>query len=351
MRYIGNKTRLLDFLRQTLRARGIRGGTAYDPFTGTASVARELKRLGFRVVASDVMEYAHVFGRAYVQAAAEPRFGALADELGRDAATLKDVVAHLDGLQGEPDFVHEHFACERRYFTPENAARIDGIRGTLRRWRAHGRITEDAFYLLLAALLEAADRVANTAGVYAAYIKTWQPNATRPLRLRTPRFLASNGCRALRGDALEVVAGASEPIDLLYIDPPYNTRQYPGYYHVPELIALGWFDEVPRLRGKTGLLDDADKRSDWARRGRCEAALDALVARAPCRSILLSYNSEGIIPESRIEQILCAYGRPTSYRVYRQTGYRRYRADADRPGRRYAGDRVEERVYCVDKPD
>jgi len=81
MRYIGNKTRLLGFIRRVLRARGIEPGSAVDPFTGTASVASELKRLGFRVVASDIMEYAYVFGRAYVEVAAEPSFDGLAPEI------------------------------------------------------------------------------------------------------------------------------------------------------------------------------------------------------------------------------------------------------------------------------
>ena len=56
MRYIGNKTKLLGFIRRVLKQRGVAAGVAVDPFCGTASVARELKRLGFHVVASDIME-------------------------------------------------------------------------------------------------------------------------------------------------------------------------------------------------------------------------------------------------------------------------------------------------------
>src|SRR5690606_9903511 len=240
MRYIGNKTRLLGFIRRVLRARGIEPGSAVDPFTGTASVASELKRLGFRVVASDIMEYAYVFGRAYVEVAAEPSFDGLAPEIGSAAEGPDDVVAYLNRIAPEPGFIHEHYTPAggegarhgRMYFTPENAARIDAIRATLHRWRTTGAIDDDAYHLLLAALIEAADRVANTAGVYASFIKSWQPNALAPLELRTPRLVEGNGCHALRRDALELVAEL-EPFDLLYLDPPYNARQYPGYYHIP----------------------------------------------------------------------------------------------------------------------
>lgn len=355
MRYIGNKTRLLPFIRHVLRSRGIAPGQAVDPFSGTASVARALKELGFRVVASDIMEYAYTFARAYVELAAPPDLSGLAPELGGRRPTLRHVLAHLERLPPEPGFLHEHYSPAggagarhgRMFFTPENAARIDTARATLERWRRAALLDDDGYHLLLAALLEAADRVANTAGVYAACIKSWQPNARQPLRLRPPRLVTGNGCRALRRDAL-ALAGELEPFDLLYLDPPYNTRQYIGYYHIPELLAAGWFDRPPTLRGKTGLLPDDGKRSDWSRRGRCEAVFEELVARAPWRRLVMSYNAEGIIPEATIERVLKSWGRRATYRRY-ACRYRRYRADADGPRRRYRGDEVVEYLYCVDR--
>jgi adenine-specific DNA-methyltransferase len=210
-----------------------------------------------------------------------------------------------------------------------------------------GSLDDDAYHTLLAALLEAADRVANTTGVYAAFVKTWQSNALRPLELRVPPLVHGNGCRSARGDALQTVRDAGQ-FDLLYLDPPYNSRQYAGYYHIPELIARGWFDEPVETRGKTGLLDDADKRSDWSRSRRCEAAFEELVASARCRHIVMSYNSEGIIPERTIERVLRQHGRRWTYRRYRYT-YRRYRADADGVNRQYRGDTVDEYLYCVSR--
>ncbi len=356
MRYLGNKTKLLAFIRRVLRSRGIRGGLAVDPFTGTASVARELKRLGFRVVASDVMAYGYVFARAYVQVAEVPEVGGVRDVAGAARRGMRGVVAWLDGLSGEPGFVHRHFTPEgdvgaahgRMYFTPENAARIDAIRGTIERWRDDAQIDDDAYHLLLASLIEAADAVANTAGVYASFIKSWQANAVRPLRLRVPRIIAGNGCRAVHAEASALLPTLG-PFELLYVDPPYNTRQYPGYYHIPELLAEGWFREKPRLRGKTGLAPDAEKRSDWARRARCEGALVKLLAAADCRHVVMSYNSEGIIPADAIARTLKEWGRRRTYRVYRRRGYKRYRADSDGDGRQYSGDQVEERLYCVSR--
>ena len=355
MRYIGNKTRLLGFIRRVLLRRGIRQGSALDPFCGTASVARALKRWGFAVTASDVMEYAYVFARAYVEVPAEPAPDELPLLQGARPSDLRALCTLLNRLEPRPGFIRTHFAPEERdgrrngrmYFTPSNAARIDTIRAQLHEWASNGAISRDAHDILLAALIEAADRVANTAGVYAAYVKSWQPNAVRTLRIDAPKIVNGNGCRAWRKDALELVA-AHDEVDLLYLDPPYNTRQYPGYYHIPELIATGWFDYVPRLRGKTGLLPDADKRSVWCSLRKAEAAFEQLLAAARCKHIVLSYNAEGIIPESSIERIMKAYGLRATYRRYRHT-YRRYRADSDREGRRYSADRVHEYLYCISR--
>lgn len=355
MRYIGNKTRLLRFIRRVLRTRGITAGRAVDPFSGTASVARALKRWGFHVVASDLMQYAYVFARAYVEVPAPPDLTRLAGRLGLHHPGLREVIAHLDRLPPMPGFLHEHYTPAgaagsrhgRMYFTPENAARIDTIRATVEMWHSRAWIDDDAYHLLLASLLEAADRVANTTGVYAAFVKSWQPNATRPLQLRTPHLVPGNGCRAARADALELVRQL-DPFDLLYLDPPYNSRQYAGYYHIPELIAKGWFQGPVATRGKTGLLEDEDKRSDWSRSRRCEAAFEALIATARCRHIVMSYNAEGIIPEATIERVLRRYGRAETYRRHRHR-YRRYRSDADSPQRRYQGDVVDEYLYCVSR--
>jgi len=355
VRYIGNKTKLLDFIRRTLRARGIVSGTAVDPFSGTASVARALKRWGFHVTASDIMEFAQVFAKAYVEADAAPDFRPLAGLAGIRHATPAGVIAHLNALPPAPSFIHEHYAPAggeglrhgRMYFTPENAARIDAIRTRLEDWRASRMIDEAGFDYLLAALLEAADRVANTTGVYAAFVKTWQSNARRQLTLRVPDVTSGRPSRALRTDALELVRQL-EPFDLLYLDPPYNARQYAGYYHIPEVIAQGWFDGPIRMRGKTGLIADDDKRSDWSRSSRAAGAFERLVATARWSRLVMSYNAEGIIPEQTIEHVLRQYGRAATYRRYGRR-YRRYRSDADSDTRRYLGDEVDEYLYCVDR--
>ncbi len=355
MRYIGNKRKLIPFIREGLSRLGIEGRTACDPFAGTASVARFLKRQGYAVVTGDIMSFSFAFQWAYVVVDRPPGFAGLHNEIAVGSDPLAGALDYLNAIEPRHDFIVEHYSPSategappgRRYFTPENAARIDAIRRRIWEWREAGRLNDDEHYILIAALIEAADRVANTTGVYAAYVKSWQPNASKPLRLRPPSLVTNTGrrCRAIQRDALEVVR-AQSPFDLLYLDPPYNSRQYAGYYHIPEIIAEGWFHQAPKLRGKTGLPEDGNKRSDWSRRGRCENAFAQLVAAAACRHILMSYNSEGIISEACIESVLRERGKAGTFRRLERP-YKRYRSDRDSETRRYKGDRVTEHLYYV----
>jgi adenine-specific DNA-methyltransferase len=356
MRYIGNKTRLLTFITRAIDRLGIRPGTAHDAFAGTSAVGRALKERGWRVASSDLMTYSYVFQRAYVVAQRVPSLRELraGDPELRDAlhaarrrhpsrkSDLARIAQYLQtSLHPAAGFFAHHFAGERMYFTRENAERIETVRVTLHRWREEGLLPEDAYYLLLASLIEGADRVANTAGVYAAYIKSWQPNALRPIQLAPVAPIKGvAGSTAHRGDAADV-ARMLGPIELLYVDPPYNSRQYPGYYHVPELIARGWNGEPPRLRGKTGLLPADGQRSAWCSARHVRNALQELLEATGARHVLVSYNSEGLLAEPVLRETLkeaSVDGRVKGFSM----SYKRYRADSDREGRRYSSDRVRE---------
>ena len=360
MRYIGNKTRLVPFILETVERLQPQAGVACDPFAGTASVGRALKSGGWTVHSGDLMAYSYALQVARVALDRTPRFPARLLESERSSAgrwtSYKRLLAYLESLPARTGFISEHYSPAgraggrhgRMYFTPANAATIDAAREEIETWRTEERLDPQRCQFLIATLIEAADRVANTTGVYASFVKSWQPNARRNLELRplrpTARRKPGRPCTAFRGEAADLVASVGS-VDLLYLDPPYNERQYPAYYHIPELIASGWA-APPELRGKTGLIPDEDLRSDWCRRDRCEAALRELLERADARHVLLSYNDEGLLSAELIAALFRETGSPDSYRRVGME-YRRYRSDGDGPDRSYARDRVRERLHYV----
>ncbi|WP_420633566.1 DNA adenine methylase [Candidatus Palauibacter sp.] len=365
MRYLGNKTKLIPFLMDAVRRIQPAPGVACDPFAGTASVSMALKAAGWQVHSGDLLASSYALQVARVELDAAPRFPSsllpAATPNGRadiGYPRLLTGLADIDDSDGSGGhgFVSEHYTLHgaagrahgRMYFSRENGRKIDGVRERIERWTGESRIGRTEAQLLIATLIEAADRVANTTGVYASFVKTMQPNARRPLELRpiepTPRANGAAACRAFRGPAARLLEAVG-PVDLVYLDPPYNSRQYPAYYHIPELLALGW-TPPPEIRGKTGLIPDEAVRSDWCRKPRAPDALQAVLEAADGRHILFSYNDEGLLDREAIERALRGRGLPDSYRLFHRP-YRRYRSDADGPHRSYRRDDVREHLHYV----
>jgi adenine-specific DNA-methyltransferase len=340
VRYIGNKTRLLPFILRTLRRSGIDVGSAHDAFAGTASVSRALKENGWRVHSSDLLMSSYVFQRAYV----------VAESAGRDVEELANELAALPPREG---FISRHFSpatgdgkVGRMYFTPENAGRIDAAREELESWRGAGKIGEDDYYILLAAIIEGADRVANTAGVYASYMKRWQPNAKRAFGIVPEKPI--KGAQPAEAHLLDATDAAKRigEVDLVYIDPPYNSRQYVAYYHIPEILARGWMDSAPAIRGKVGLLAGSEGRSQWSHGRRVRKLFAALLGATGARQALVSFNSEGHLAPDALQSLLASASLDGKVSHFTQS-YRRYRADSEREGRHYHHDTALEHLYLV----
>jgi len=397
VRLIGNKTKLLGAIEGFLRARGVEEGRLLDVFAGTGAVAQHFRRLGFAVRANDLMRTSYQRQRVLVELDRYPAFRrVLADErvrrfarsaaAGRAAAEagptpqaarpLAAVVAFLNhGCPPARGLMSRQYAeggeAGRLFFSAENGARIDGIHAQLLAWQAAGRLRTAEFDLLLCALLEAADRAANISGTYGAFLKRLQPAAREPLTLRAPVLdTQSRPGRAYQRDANDLVRRLE--VDVLYVDPPYNHRQYVKNYHVLEVLAELHTVEDPAeyeagIYGKTGLRPFADRLSDYCRRGggergrsACEVAFRDLVAAARAEHVVVSYSEEGILSREAIGDALAAAAGAASFdygRNFREVRHKRFRSDkAATDGRRYrvlegrARDEVAEWLFYVRKP-
>jgi len=343
MNYIGSKQTLLPFIEQVFRE--VRDGsetTLCDIFAGTGAVGRHFKRLGLRVIANDFQHYAYALNKAYLEINHPPAFIRLRHEFAEafealnEEAPIPRALAFAGGLRGRRGFITKHYspAGGRLYYTEANAKRADAIRQSLDEWRERQWINDEEYFYLLCSLLEAIDHVANTASVYGAYLKQFKSSALRPLTLKPPEL--SNhvtGCRAHRRDANELIREIE--CDVLYLDPPYNHRQYGANYHVLETIAA--YDN-PSLRGVTGMRDYP--RSRYCQPKAAAEALDDLVRNARTKHILMSYNDEGLLGLDEVWRILSLRGRPKMF----EQEYTRFKADN---GREYKRDSTIEYLHYV----
>ncbi|MCA8921357.1 MAG: DNA adenine methylase [Planctomycetes bacterium] len=390
MRLIGNKTKLLGQIEGFLAERRVRSGTFLDVFAGTASVGQHFRRLGFTVHTNDLLAASYVRQRATVALGRCPRLSAVvktpevrafcASAPGEAAlartpapdgasADLRRVVAYLNaGLRPRPGFMSEHYAeggrGERLFFSRANGAKLDAVHDQLCAWRAGGALGDDGFYLLLSALLDAADRVANISGTYGAFLKALQRSAREPLTLKVPELEPGlpQGV-AHRADANELVRELR--VDVAYMDPPYNQRQYVKNYHVLEVLAE--LHEVTDraayaegIYGKTGLRAFPQRLSAYCRKGRgvCREAFRDLVHSAQAEHLVISYSEEGILSREDIGSALAEACGQRSYdyaRNHTTIDYKRFRSDGDaaRSYRVLDGrkrDQVHEWLFYARKP-
>lgn len=279
IKYLGSKRRLIRHILEIV-ASTPRVSTVLDLFSGSARVGAALKGAGYRVIACDSATYAAILARCHVQADRED----LLDEATR-------LIRELNALPGRAGYVTEHYAIGARFFRRENAERIDAIREEI----ARKSLDPELEAVLIAALIEAADRVDSTVGTQMAYLKSWAPRAYNPLVLRVPELLprARHGkSLAIHADAREIAA--SVEADLAYLDPPYNQHAYLANYHIWETLAR--WDHPPVYGIARKRADVRDRKSPFNSRTECLPALRAVLQSLRVHTIVLSYSNEGFIP-------------------------------------------------------
>lgn len=303
VKYIGSKRVLVPRIVEIVGSLdGVR--TVFDAFSGTSRVGHALKRAGYRVIANDLLSFAHTLATCYVQADR--------DRVERDA---ERVIAELNALSGRAGYVTEVFCEKSRFFQPHNGERIDSMRDRIEAMALPNELRA----VVLTSLLEAADRVDSTTGVQMAYVKQWAPRSYNAIELRMPEVLPR--ARAGAGRALMMDAGEAARrvhADLAYLDPPYNQHSYLGNYHVWETITR--WDKPEHYGVACKRVDCRERRSDFNSKVRAEQALKSVIDAIDARWMLVSFNDEGYIARERMEELLGHRGRVRTV----ECAYKRY---------------------------
>lgn len=343
MDYLGNKVGFAsDIVRLTSRIVPS-GGLVADVFAGTGSVSLAFARAGYDIAASDQLPLSVTWTRARLLGAGAA-FSGLERVLGplgpHPLSTVLEALAVQPGVEGWVTRSYSPVSLslvgvERRYLTESNARIVDAVRHRLRVWRP--LLSEAEHALLLTCLLEAVSEVSNIAGTYGCYLKRWKPSALRTLSLQPYRDLATSGHHTVTCRPAEAVASETFA-DAIYADPPYTKRQYAAYYHLLNSIAT---DMEPELTGSTGLPDWRPLASDWCYKQRAPQALERLVAKSSAPVLVLSYSSDGHIPDETIRDVLSTHGTVGVHEFVR----RRYRSSV----LPHKGANVVERLYVMQR--
>jgi adenine-specific DNA-methyltransferase len=317
MRFIGNKENLVEKIYQVLQSKNIQGNSFFDFFAGTSNVGRYFKKQGYQVFSSDLLYFSYVLQKAYIENNTEVQFEKLLPTLTTQAATLfhtplQQVVEHLNQLPVQQGFIYQNYTPEgsadlaipRMYFTPENGKIIDTIRLQIENWKTENLINENEYFTLLACLIETVPFYANISGVYAAFQKKWDVRAVKKLILRPIETIVGNTQnQVFNENSVNLIQNIHT--DILYLDPPYNERQYAPNYHILETIAL---QDQPIIKGVTGLRNYDHQKSKFCNPTTALQELHTIAKNAHYKHLVLSYNNEGIMPQNQILTTLQAFG-------------------------------------------
>lgn len=333
MNYIGSKLKLYSWIEKEVKktvGNDLSEKIFCDIFAGTGIVGRSFKKNVKKVIANDLEDYSFVLNRNYI---GNHQKLSRKDEL---LGELNDLDLISSG------FIYTNYCAGsgsgRQYFSDHNGKKIDAIRNKIREWEKSQRIDEDEYFFLLASLIESADKVANTASVYGAFLKHIKSSAQKELVLESAEFVENeNSHEVYQSDANELIRQIDG--DILYLDPPYNHRQYGANYHLLNTIAL-YDNFVPK--GKTGLRDY--NRSKYSQKNDVKTAFEELIKNANFRYIFLSYNNEGLMSEKEVKTIMKKYGK---YDL-KTKEYQRFKADKTE-NRNHKADQTYEHLHILEK--
>ena len=337
MRYIGSKALMLDNILNVIRKEAKDVKTITDIFAGTGLVSHFLKDNGYSVFANDQLYFAYVLNKGTLEmnTPLSPQIHELIHHLNQ--LTVKN----SPWFDTDSAFIYQNYSshdkCQRMYFQRENALKIDLIRQEIE--RLSDEISRKEYFYLLSLLLHAVPSISNITGTYGAYLKYWDARTYKPLTLKEVEISQNNiACQCFNQNATDLAHQIEN--DLVYLDPPYNGRQYISNYHLLETIAKY---DYPKIKGVTGIRVDSEKASDFCKKGKVEAAFSELFDALQCRYLLVSYNNEGLLSTKQMSQLLKRVGKPETFRLF-EYDYRRYK---NKIPNNTAG--LKEQLYFIEK--
>jgi len=317
IKYAGSKLKIIPYIVKIVNE--INPKTVFDGFSGTTRVSQALGKLGYKIIANDIAVWSKIFGQCYLLNK-------------RPRNYYKDLISHLNSLEGIDGWYSENYGG---YNNRDISIQEDGLK---KPWQLHVTRKLDAIReeidnldldqieraVALTSLILALDKVDNTMGHYASYLKEWSSRSYNDLFLKVPKTFVSKTENIVINDDIFNILNDIEA-GLAYYDPPYGSNnekmppsrvRYAAYYHIWKTICL---DDKPKLFGKAKRREDSRdqesasifeefRRDPSTGRFIVIEAIEKLIRKTRAKHILLSYSSGGRATSNELKQIINEYG-------------------------------------------
>ena len=306
--YIGSKKSLVSWIETSLNKYlkkfelEIEDGVMGDLFAGTGVIGRYFSK-DYKIISNDMMYYSFVINSFYLMKLSEKECKIYNKEIKKHINILNELIDNIneDDIKEDNDkyFIYKNYTIDRKYFSPKNGLRIDMVRQYIEDKFEKDKILKVTYYGLIVSLLLGISKVANTCSVYGAYLKKLKKSAKKKLILEIPQRGDIQFNNIILNDKVENIQNYK--YDVVYIDPPYNGRQYVSNYHILETIAKY---DYPTIHGKTGLRDGSNQQSAFCSSRLVYEAFENLINKLDTSIIMISYNSDGLMSKKDIKEIL-----------------------------------------------
>lgn len=295
-RYTGSKYKLSNWITELIK-KNCAGTSFCDVFAGTAVISKHMIDYVDEIFINDFLYSNEIIYKAFF---AQDIF-----DVKKINSALK-FFCEIDVKRLTENYISKSFGD--KFFSMNDALLIGFIRDYIAQ---SNEFNEKETAILIASLLFSADKAANTVGHYDAYIKGKRIPDRFKFDLITPYLYPDKIIHISRRDANQLVKDIKS--DIVYIDPPYNSRQYSRFYHVLENITT-W--RKPELYG-VACKPAEENMSDYCKT-LAPRVFDDLITSLDCKHIVVSYNntynsksssSKNKITLEEIEQTLAKRGK------------------------------------------
>ena len=266
-RYLGNKFKLLNSIKDLVKKKCGDYSSFIDLFSGTGVVANSFNSDKVKIITNDLLYSNYVIAKSFFETTKSP------------VGILKKIES-LNSINTDKDnYFSKNFG--NKYFTRDNAIKIGATREKIEKISSNA----NEKFILITSLIYAADRIANTVGHYDAYRENLDTRGK--LELQVPNIDCSkNKDNKVYCMDSNILANEIKG-DVVYIDPPYNSRQYSDTYHLLDNLAL-W--KKPEVFGKAKKMDRSNIKSKYCRKDAVVEFKD-LITKLNTKHIIVSYNN------------------------------------------------------------
>ena len=313
LKYAGSKLKILPSIFEL--AKTTEANRIFDGFSGTTRVSQAFAKAGYQVVSNDIGEWSFHFANGFLKNTRNP-------------SHYRELILHLNSLPPAEGWFTKHYGGDptssdrdtpKRPWQIHNTRKLDAIREEIDRLN----LDPVARSVVLISLMLALDKVDNTLGHHASYLRRWAERSYGSLQLELPALWINKlENRVLRGDVFDAVPNID--CDLAYYDPPYGSNndkmppsrvRYSAYYHLWTTVCL---NDKPEIFGKAGRRKDSSdvtSASVFEEYRKLDSgqfiavnAIDRLLAITPCEWIILSYSSGGRATSEQLNDCIHTHG-------------------------------------------